>query len=209
MELSKEHNEFVKAHEVIIIHLQRYNSQIKRLLEVCDYTEADLLSGHVSQNQFFKAREAKIRAYSDCINTIIQKEKLLQFHNSGFEIEVIHEKVEIRSTRSGYDISRLCLEEQVELYELMKKAKKSSNEIAAIQFNKVEEIIIEDAEYEVCEVPNITYMKQEQLPETPSAFSITSNDPTIRLRESLERLAAKRFKEAGASLTEDEKRLIN
>src|SRR5437868_238000 len=113
----KEQKEFTRANEVIAIHVERYNSQINRLLTVTDYLKE--LSGSVDRREFYRAKERKLKAYTDCINTLYQKERILQFHNTGFQVEIIEEKIEIHQSINPYDITHLSFEEQLELYQLI------------------------------------------------------------------------------------------
>ena len=206
--MSKE-KEFRKIIEVIPIHVERYNRQVKRLLSVQDYDKADLHRNDVDKREYYRAREEKIRAYNDCINTMIQKERVLQYHNSGFELEVIEEKVEIRKAKDFYDITKLAFEEQVELLRLMQKAKRDQNFIAPIDTsNALIEVKQTEEIQEANEVTNIDLIKHEEPPESTELILPFKIDPVSKLKENLNKLAANRFKEVGGKLDQEEERLI-
>lgn len=211
-------SQFSKAQEVIPLHIARYNRIIEKCLAVQDaddmYTEEEAEEMLIENpKQYWYLREKKVRAYSDAINTLIQKEELLQYHNKDFNIQInIEEETEINQIiRPSIDVSRLDFEEQLQLLELMKKAKKNDFDLLAItqgEQAKEEDKIIEAV---VTSVPkaNVEDIKIEKLPEPPVKSIVTASDPTIRLRQSLALLAAQRFKEAGGQLTDDEEKLIN
>lgn len=204
-------SQFTKAKELIPIHIDRYNRQIKRLIETKEINEDEVDGEDITWEQFWNARNRKIAAYSDCINTMIQKEKLLQYHNKDFVIEYnVEETVEVRDVKPKIDISKLTLEEQVELYQLFKKAKKDENELlSVIQTNSEAKQVTVDVEHQEVERPNVEQIKQIKLPEPPYRSPVTASDPTVKLRETLAKLAAKRIQEVGGNLTDEEKKLLD
>jgi hypothetical protein len=204
-------SQFNKAEEIIPIHVSRYNRIAKDLLATQDFDDLIEAGEDPDPDRYWALREKKERAYSDCINTIKQKEELLQFHNKDFVIEMnTEETVEVRDAKPEIDIGELSFEEQVELYEFFKKAKKTDMELAAIVQNtsSVQQEVTEDVQHEVVEPLNIDFIKQEVLPVVEQKAKITASDPTVRLRESLHKLAAQRFKDAGGTLTDEEEKLI-
>jgi hypothetical protein len=209
MKGNKEQNEFIKVNEVIPMHIQRYNNQIYRLLEVEDYTEDDLLTGKITKRQYYTARERKIKAYSDCIATIIQKEKVLQFHNTGFEFEVVEEKIEIKETKTKFDPYLLTFDECLEMHKLIEEAKEQQNYLPPITvYDNVPETKLIDNDNMMAEVVNVELIKHEQ-PPVPNNIGSAKLDPIQKLKDSINRLAAKKFKEAGGTLDEDEEKLID
>lgn len=202
-------NEFIKITEIIPIHIERYNRQIDRLLAITDYSKEELKLCFIDTREYYRAREQRIRAYSDCINTMIQKERVLQYHNSGFQLEVIDERIEIRQVKTPYDISKLSFDEQVGLLQLMKKAKRDQNFIAPIAIGNAQlEVKQLEEVQEVNEVTNIDLIKHEAPAENTELILPFKIDPVTRLKENLNRLAANRFKEVGGKLDMEEERLI-
>lgn len=202
--------QFNRSEEMIPIHLSRYNKQIQRLRAVEDYTAEDVARGITDWEGFYKAREKRIKAYLDCAATSLQKEELLGFHRKGFVLYYNRERtVEINNNTPTFNEEKLSFDEQVELLQLVRKARRDENELLAIiTVNKEEEGVTIDVEHEEVETPNVEQIKQETLPVPPKRSIITANDPSIKLRESLKLLAAKKFNEIG-TLTEDEKKLLN
>jgi hypothetical protein len=201
-------SQITKSKELIPVHIDRYNKIIKKLFEVEDGDDLIAKGEEVDSERYWKLRERKIRAYNDCINTHRQKEELLQYHKEGFIINLnTEEEVIIKETKPKINVSKLSYEDLIKLYQFFKKARKSDNDLLAIiQANQEAEVVTEDVSHEVVEKPNIEHIKQEKLPDPPYRSPITANDPTIKLRESLQKLAAKRFGEVG-TLTEEEKQL--
>jgi hypothetical protein len=207
--MAKENNDFIEASQVIAIHIERYNRQIDRLLAVLNYSIDDVHNKLVDRREYYKARERKIKAYMDALQTLSQKEKLLQFHNTGFQIEIIEEKIVVNQYHSKYDLSKLNFDEQLRLYNLMKIAKRTAIEISSIKLSTKEDEQqqqVTDIEYD--EVPNIEKIQKEELPAPSQTGGVTAADPTSRLRQELKKMAARNFKEAGAILTEDEEKFI-
>jgi hypothetical protein len=206
--MAKESKEFINSIEVIPIHTERYNRQIARLLAFEDYTKEDLRKG-IDKAEYYKAREQKIRAYSDAINTMIQKERILQFHNSGFQLEVIEEKVEIRKSKDALDFDKLTVEELVKLLNLIQKTKSDTKYLAPIILNnsisRIEQV---QEKRELNEPVNIELIKHEDPPENMDMSLPFKIDPVIKLKENLNKIAANRFKEVGGNLDKEEERLI-
>lgn len=206
-------SQFSKSEEIIPLHINRYNRQIKRLLETKDGD--DLLANAddevvIDPETYYKLRDKKIRAFSDCLDTMKLKEELLQFHHKDFVINYnLEEEVKIKDSPLKINLDKLTLEEQVELYQLIKKARKSENELAQIILNTTTSEVIEDITHEeVVEKPNIDQIKIEEKEVEIKKLPITSVDPTIRLKEALARVAAKKLREAGATLTDEENELL-
>ena len=199
---------FVKVQEVIAIHLSRYDGQIQKLLQVKDYSKDEVISQKIDQKTFFRARERKIKAYNDCIATIGQKERNLQFHNAGFQLEIVEERIEIKA-KSKYNVHLLSHEQLVKLYYLILKAKESQELIPSISHNQqkiVDKVLLPIDQ--INEGTNIDFIKQEAIPNDLAVKVEQKSDPTRKLKESVERLAVQKFKEAGATLTEEESQLL-
>jgi hypothetical protein len=141
---------------------------------------------------------------------MIQKERILQFHTSGFQIEVIDERIKVRQGKAPYDVSKLSFEEQVKLLRLMQKAKENQNFIAPIDTsNALIEVGQLEKVQEVNEVTNIDLIKHEEAPESTELILPSKIDPVSRLKENVNRITANRFKEAGGNLDKDEMRFIS
>jgi hypothetical protein len=204
-------SQFSKQQEIIPIHLNKYHNQALRLLAVRDFTEQDVLSGKTDWEGFYKARDRKIKACNDCLQTILQKEQLLGYHREGFTLEInTEETVEIREEKPEFDVSEISFEEQLELYKLVKEAREDENELLAVIMTdkQASDQITVDVQHEIVETANVEQITKIELPEPIKKSEVTASDPTIKLRESLKLLAAKKFHEVG-TLTEDEKELLN
>jgi hypothetical protein len=204
--MKKEANEFIKAVQVVALHIERYSRQIDRLLSVTTSSDEDYDNGKVSKTQFYRQRNKKIKAYNDAIDTLIQKERLLQFHSSGFKISISEEKTEINyHTQPKWDLSALSDEEQVEILELMLKAKKNQSiPLSITPYTGKQDESIEAAEV-VEERPNIELIKQIEAP-VIAEFSLRPVDPVTKLHQIINKVAAQRFGEVG-TLSEEEKNL--
>lgn len=204
-----------KAEQIIPLHRVRYDKMIEKgfaVQDADDLPEEECATMLIEEpKKYWMLRERKIRAFNDSINVMIQKEELLQYHSKDFNIQInTEEEVIIKEVKPKYDLDLLSFEEQLELYQFFTRAKKNENDLLAIiqgeQAKEAEKVM--EAEVVSVEVVNVDQIKQEQLPVPPVKSSITSIDPTIKLRESLQKIAAKQFKEAGGKLTEEEEKLI-
>lgn len=203
--------QFSKIEEIIPIHTKRYNNEINRLIETTDFTEDDVLSGITDWEGFYKAREKKIKAFNDCVNTLVQKERLLQFHNKDFVIEynVEHTIKEVEKKQPKVNLKNLSHDERVMILKMIMKMKESENDILAITVTEtVDKQVTVDGEAEVIEKPNIDEIKIEERPIPIEKSQVTIHDPVKRLKEHLKIKAAEQFKQAGGTLTDDEEKLI-
>lgn len=201
--------QFRKASELALQHRQKYDTIIRHCLATEDGDDKIDRGEKVDSDTYWKLREKKINAYSACLLALYQKEDLLQFHNDNFQIDINEEEtIQVKEVKPKIDLSKLTLKEQVEIYYLMKKGRKDDNELLGITLNTVQaEQKVEDVEaVEVIE-NNVEKIKQEQLPAPPYKSPVSAADPTVKLRETLQKLAAARFKEVG-KLTDDEEKLI-
>lgn len=206
--MGKGADQFIKVAEIIPIHVERYNRLIDRLLQKKDYSLYDLKKGLLDKVDYYKAREQKIKAYTDCIATMVQKEKILQYHNSGFQLEVINERIEVKGSKSDYDLTKLTLDEQIEVLELIKKTKQEGNDLqSVIQLNREAQVVNEEDAAEEVEVANIEQIKQKELPSIPIQV-ITTFDPTAKLRESVKKIAALKLKQIGGKLDQQEEKYL-
>jgi transcriptional regulator with PAS, ATPase and Fis domain len=113
-----------------------------------------------------------------------------------------------KETKPLIDVSKLSLDEQVALFNLIKKAK-GIEEIAGVTEvnNKSEKI--EDIQHE--EIKGADIKQIEQTPPQPEPYISPVNhfDPTIKLRETLKQVAANKLKNIGANLDDEEKKFLN
>jgi|GEM_PF-6127343 len=205
--MSRRTEEFSRPLEVIPIHIERYNKQIQRLLAVSDHSKDDISRGSVSKKEYFRAREERIKSYNDCLNTMFQKERLLQFHNSGFQIEVVDETIQVNIKKSKYDFSNLSVEELSRMNHLLTKAKKNEFELIGITANQSQSNQVTDTvnlDNHIEERANIEDIQHEDPPIEPTIPLL----PSQRLKVALDKLAATKFKEAGAKLDTEEEDLI-
>ncbi|OYU53822.1 MAG: hypothetical protein CFE25_17155 [Chitinophagaceae bacterium BSSC1] len=201
--------QFDLAEEIIPIHLYRYNYQIQQLLKVKEIPEDKVDGDQITWKMFFEARNRKIKAFSDLINTLTQKEELLQFHNKSIEIEW-NKRETIKIKKSRYFLEQLEFKEQIELLEYIKKSKKCvlyptgvvvSNQQLVSQFNTNNPQLTESVK------PNIESIRIEELKDESQVGNVKS-DPVKKLKSILDKLAAEKFKEAGGTLDSDEEKLI-
>lgn len=200
---------FTGLHEVVILHVERYNKQIERLLAVQDYTEDQI--GSVDRFEFHRARERRIKAYNDCINTMIQKEKVLQYHQTGFQLEVVEEKITV-TEEPELDFHRLTVDQLRRIVELFDKARLDPNKVvppAAIS-PVVEIPVLTPTASPVMEIeePNINLIQVENRDEVDDLEPLVQLTQKQKLQAALDRLAAEKFKQAGAKLDQQEEQLI-
>lgn len=206
--LSKSSLQFLRAEEIIPIHLFRYNQSINKLIDVKEIKESEVDEKEITWDDFWKARNNKIRAYLDCIQTLTQKEELLQFDRKELKVEWnVEEEITMKDTKPKIDINKLSFDEQVQLLELIKLTKVNELTPAGVIQTNTASLTPETTESLTMEgKPNIELIKHEAVKEvfkTP-----INNSPTARLKEALMRVAAMNLKEAGANLDEEEKKLI-
>lgn len=204
-------DQYQKSTELTAIHVSRYNTTINRLLAVEELDQELIDSeeeGGISYETWMKSREKKIKAYLQCIDTMIQKESLLQYHNKDFTFDVnIDETIEIKEVKPKYDVSKLTFEEQLELYGIIRECKKDENQLASVlevvREQKTETI---DVEHQVIEQANIEQIKQKEIEPEHYVSPVTQFDPTILLRKKLKEAAAREIQRVGGNLTEEEKK---
>lgn len=188
--------------QVTSLHIARYNKEINRLLQVKEIT--------TSPKTLAKTRKAKIEAYLECLDVMFQKESLLQFHRKDFEIEInTEEEIEIKEKKFSYDISKLSLTEQVELYELIKQAKKNENEISGIINNARSNEVTEDIEVEVIEEkPNVESIKriEQKVEDTPAK---DLNEVSDKIINTYKEIIKNKFKAIGADLNNEKETIQN
>jgi hypothetical protein len=202
-----------KAKDIQVLHTRRYNENINNLLKIEELNQDDIDSdkeGEITYEAWLNSRNKKIKAYDECIKSMMQKENLLQMNSDSFVFEINEEvNVEVKETKPKYDFSKLTLEEQVELYELVKLARVGDNEMHSIIERKRDEVVETiDVVAEVVQTTNIDQIEQKHTsPEVPKLPFVV--DPTAKLKEMLKREAAKKLQEIGSHLDEKEKFYLN
>ncbi len=197
---------FDSADEIVTIHLYRYNREINKLRKTKEIDQKRVDGKLITWKMFYTARNNKIKAFNDLINTLIQKEELLSFHQREFFVD-INETVVIKTTPASVIVENLKFEEQLELLKLMKKMK-DENELIGIRQNSTENNKTEvDDSKQLAEKPNIEDIKHKIQP-TQVINKPDYRNPTAMINETVMRVAAKRIREAGGTLDIDEQKLI-
>lgn len=200
---------FNRPHEMLVIHTWRYNELISELLatnDIHDFTGEEQKS--ISSSMRKAMRERKKQAYIDCLQTMAQKEELLQLHSPEFTIEVKSEtNISFKQGEAPFDLDRLTDEERDELLALLLKAKVTSPGIPEIT-SRTSQIETVDVTHEVIsQSPNIDQIKHEQRL-IEAGGTITGLDPIGKFKANLARLNAQRMKDAGFNLDKGEQKLI-
>ena len=207
--------QFASREEITPLHIHRYNTAIKRSLETKDINEDEVDGKNVTWEQFFAARNRKVEAFNNCIQSMIQKETLLQFHNPNFVIDINIEHsvkfLEKRKKEGEFNVELLTFDELKRMYEYYKKVRLGEDEVLGIiQANTDTQTKIEDIGHEEIEEANIKAIKLIELPVPVRPNQPATNCSNQILREKLQMIeAAKAFKKAGMTLTDEEEELIN
>lgn len=180
------------------LHIRRYNQAIKRLMN----------KSYTHMEEGWRRKEAEINDLMNCLETIYQKEKLLQFHNKYFKFEINNEtEFNIKPdylNKDEFDISKLPFEEQVELLNLLQIARRTDMEIQSITAAKPEEIKIEDAQSEIIEDDNIKMIQLTKEKKEEPTTAIALSNTTERLKEALRRKAAAEYQQKGGNVDKNE-----
>lgn len=195
---------------IIPIHICRYDRRIKRLMATTEISEDEVDGETITWKMFFNARNKKIAAYRDAVKTMIQKEELLQYHNRDLIVEMnTEETITIGDVRPKIDVSKLTLEEQIELYHLMQKAKIRENfPVGVSQTDKGHDQAVVDIEHEEIGRPNVETIKHEERILPLAEAKTLQADPLIKLKEALAKVAAREFKKVGGTMDTEEEELI-
>jgi len=184
----------IQRSEVISIHTQRYDREIEVLLHFIPpwYIEED-----------WKREEAKNIAYMNCLGVLHQKEELLGMHRKAFRLIINNEETTIiKNTKPNIDLSKLTLEEKIELNQLMEKSRRTEDEIGGVILRSEQTKVIEDIQHEVVEERlNIDRMENKQPKEfiepLPQNMALSGIQEKMRLalrrkaKEELERVGSK------------------
>ncbi|MBC7948981.1 MAG: hypothetical protein H7Y42_13940 [Chitinophagaceae bacterium] len=201
--LMNEHSH--KPADIKLLHVARRNRMTAKLLATKEL-DADL----VTSKRWLDSRNRKIRASSKALELLSAIESLLEISfERNTTVEVLHEvNVSLNSPeKSNLYVTRLTFDEQLELYHMMLKAKVGRVEPVGVREIDYMGNIIEDIEAEVLPT-NVEHIKLINAP-VDSTTERTSSDPTLRLRERLKALAAKKFHQVGAHLDDTEQKYFD
>jgi hypothetical protein len=204
-ELTSEHSQdilFTKG-----LHLVRYYNTINWLLKIEELPFGQVLLGKISHQQWLASRNRKSKACHNVLDTMQQAETLIGIHNESFTVEINEDiDVTVNKKKPNYDWSKLTFEEMVELMELVRMSRSDYNEPESVQVQNTEQQEIIDGKATVLNPEvNIDLIQLEQ-PEISANEMV--KDPGVRLRESLFKIAAKKFQEIGANLDDKEKEYL-
>jgi hypothetical protein len=190
------------------IHLMRYDRLINDLMAVEELDPSEI-GKTITQEEWAASREKKKAACLNAITAIQQKERVLQLHNDGFELEVnTDEQVEVVEKKEEYDVTKLTFDEQKELLEIMQKARTDNNPIASVVESSKEIIQVAEVVHGTDALANIDQIKHETLPVTLTDV-VPVADPLSKLKDRMRMIAAKEMQRIGANLDDDEKLLID
>ena len=157
------------------LHVVRYNKIIAELMNK-DYSRYN----HRPALQ----REVMAQDLENVLKALLQKETLLGMRRESFRV-VINNQInimkreqdlsQVREERGEIEVENLEFEEQLELLELLKKCRRSENEVTGIILREKKEVVEEDVvdvEYE--EVSNTSIMESYKKQETDNSGTTLS-----------------------------------
>ena len=187
---------------VTSLHIKRYNKQIKKLLATRDDDVLDE-EGQVDKIAGIKK---KVNAYFDCLETMFQKEKLLQYHSKSFKIIVNNTdelEIHLPSKTKKLDVKKLTFQERLELYKLMTKAKRTEDEVLGVKLNVRNDEEVIDIDHEVIHETNVDKIQETNIDKI-SKQGISLEEAALKIRKALQREATKKFQEIGGKIHPDE-----
>ena len=204
IEASKEISEqyVTKNDQLIGLHLGRYNRKIKELFNK-DFSSYDLAI----------QRKIKSAVFLDLLETLHQKEKLLQLHSKQTIVRFNQRNsININEIASKFNLEQLDHEEKVRLLELLLKTKlKDGEDTVSVILNKKETSITDILFEEIGETPtNVNLSKVEQIiniEEQVIEKKYTSlEDIKRKLSQALEKVAREELIKAGSKTVRNESR---
>lgn len=189
-----------KSASVIGLHLKRYDKQINSLL-----------------NKDYNRYEMKIRfkmksiAFMNALDTLYQKEKLLNLHSKQTIIRFNQRNninVVVPEKKAKYDLSTLTLEEKIDFLALVEKCSPRNNVNTGVILRPKEVVVEETIDIDHVEEVNIDKIKQENVegvdvfPEKPP---LTLFELKERIAKTLQAKAAEAFKNAGSKTIDNER----
>lgn len=157
--LSEVSEQFITKNDHLIgLHLERYNREVERLINKDFSAFGPLLE-----------RKIKSGAYMDVLDTLHQKEKLLQLHSKQTVVRFNQRNsININEIESKFDLQELDFEEKRRLVELLLKSKTSDgDEVVSVILNERDSNIIDIDSEEIIESPEtVNIAKIEKLDNT-------------------------------------------
>lgn len=191
----KEYYNYHKS-QLIALHTKRYDKDINELLNID-------VSGYLP----YKQTEKKIEAYMRLLDVMQQKETLLGMHRKSFRLIINNEQTTIvREKKARLDISKLSLQEQIELNNLLEKARKNEDEIGGVILRDKPQEVTEDAEYVVVDnklnVDRMEHREPKELNSAPIGSTLTNVEDRLKL--ALQKKAKEEFKKVGSKTVDED-----
>jgi len=215
---------FSNIKELHSIHMARYNAIIDELIGTEELDPAKIIDettsyvdengdiayeGEYTWSQWYDSRLKKIRNYYECLEAMYQKEEVLQFHRRDFVLELNEVVNEVTvEKKQAVNLNKLTYEEQLEMYNFVKKARLGDNVLAGITENVSENVVVtEDIKHEVVLLPsNASLIEHKEIPPVKKVSPNTASDPTAALRKNLMKIITQEYKDAGIKLDDEEKK---
>ena len=177
-----------KSRDVWTLHISRYNAEVNRLLNTPEL-DPNEIGKSISHEQWQASRDKKIKNYNSALDVMNQQETLLQLINKTTVIE-INEEVTGSIHKPKYNLDVLTFEEQVELMNLLDKAKEGKMENISVTAVMTEHPAASETSLQPREEPiNIQQIKHEQI--LPETNTIGITDPFAHLKETTHHNAKK------------------
>lgn len=191
---------------VVSLHVKRYNKDATKLLEKIENGEFDKLDT-------YKKRLKLIEVYDQVLEIIFAKEKVLQLHAKDTQIRVFNRlNAKIREKKVSYDLSQLSNPEKIELLSLLRRTKRTDDELQSVILRpKEDKQVTEDIEHEIVkERPNVRDIKKTNLPVLPPTphpidemrrkKGLSSEEVMRKIQETLTERATEELKKKGAKI---------
>lgn len=190
-----------KSSNIVSLHLKRYDKEINTLLKR-NYDRLPLKIRY----------KVKGAAFLNALETLHQKEKLLNLHNKQTLIR-FNQRNNINETPekpNRFDLTQLTLEERIDLLNLISKAspKNNINSGVILREKVIESEETVDIQHE--EVINITQIQQENVMGVdvfPEQKAHTVDELTKKLQDTLKKKAEEALIKAGSKTVEHERKL--
>lgn len=197
-----------KVTDIWNLHSTRYRKQISRLLATEELEERNIAIS-CTYEEWQASRQKKIKAYDQALTTMKQLENLCLIHHESI-LEINDDtQINIDETKQKINLTKLTFDEQLELLQLMQKARIDNNELKSVSEAILSSVLEDENILQLIpEEPNVGQIKQEEIEPQPNAPAFNSN-PTKKLIENLKRIAAQKFRDAGGKLNETEEGLLN
>jgi hypothetical protein len=186
----------IQRKEVISQHMMRYDQEINHLLNYV---------APINDRQPWLEEQANINARMDCLNVLHQKEELLGMHRKKFRLIINNEdEITVREKSPKIDLSKLTLEEKIELNSLIEKSRRTEDEISGVILNKESRKVIEDVDCEVIEEKvNIDRM-ENKIPISRALPQTSLQDAKEKIRMALRKKAQEEYTRVGSRTAEND-----